>query len=123
MNSPFIFSEAPSTFRDAGSLLVRIPRGIRSKEKLFCIYRDGLRLPKYFGWNWDALDECLRDLSWLPATQPIAIVHEDFTFGSGGHNRAIYLDLLKEIVQHWSATSERKFQIILPTSLRDDLEA
>ena len=25
------------------------------------------RFPDYFGGNWDAADECLRDLSWLPA--------------------------------------------------------
>ena len=33
----------------ASSLVVRIPRGIRSKEKLLAILADKLRFPRYFG--------------------------------------------------------------------------
>lgn len=121
MTSPFVFSDDPSTFRDAAALVVRIPRGIRSKEKLFGIYADSLRLPKYFGRNWDALEECLRDLSWLPPTQAIAIIHEDLPFGPGGENRAIYLDILRDVLDHWSTTGNRRMQVIFPSTAQSDL--
>ncbi len=121
MTPPFVLIDGPASFRDATALIVRVPRGIRSKEKLFGIFADRLRLPNYFGWNWDALDECLRDLSWLPPTQSIAIVHEDLPFGPGGQNRAIYLDLLSDFLQHWSQADGRKVRIIMPTALRDDV--
>lgn len=34
----------------------------------------GLQLPDYFGRNWDALDECLADLSWLPAGDRVVLI-------------------------------------------------
>lgn len=40
---------------------------IKSKEELFRYLSQAMKFPKYFGSNWDALEECLNDLSWLPA--------------------------------------------------------
>jgi len=37
-------------------------RGVRTPERLFDELSSSLDLPDYFGRNWDALDECLRDL-------------------------------------------------------------
>ncbi|MBN1345159.1 MAG: barstar family protein [Phycisphaerae bacterium] len=34
------------------------------------------KLPSYFGHNWDALDECLCDLEWLPAEAYVTFVTE-----------------------------------------------
>jgi RNAse (barnase) inhibitor barstar len=91
------------------ALVVRIPRGIRSKEKLLAILADRLRFPRYFGYNWDALEECLRDLSWLPPGQRVEIVHQDLPFGDG-ENRATYLDILTKA----AAAPGGRFRVILP---------
>jgi len=91
-------------------LLVRVPRGIRSKEKLLAILAQGLRFPRYFGWNWDALEELLNDLSWLPAGRQIVIEHVDLPFGAGGANRAIYLDILQKA----AASQPDRLRIALP---------
>lgn len=50
-------SRLPGSAIFVGSL-----RGIRTPERLFDELSRSLDLPDYFGRNWDALDECLRDL-------------------------------------------------------------
>lgn len=118
----FEFVKSPADFQDAGAIIARIPRGIRSKEKLLTILADKLRLPGYFGGNWDALEDCLRDLTWLPAGRPVLLVHEDLPFGAGGENRGIYMAILREAAQHWAARSERTFRIVIPESLRAGMQ-
>lgn len=105
-----------STASEPGSaLFVRVPRGIRSKEKLLAVLADKLRFPGYFGWNWDALEELLRDLSWLPSRQ-VVIVHADLPFGERSENRATYLQILREAATHWDATEKGRLRLVLPSA-------
>lgn len=39
----------------------------RDKTTLLAAVARALQFPEWFGGNWDALDDCLGDLSWLPA--------------------------------------------------------
>ena len=41
--------------------------GIRDKSALMDALSRSLRLPAWFGANWDALEDCLSDLSWRAA--------------------------------------------------------
>ncbi|MBT2447335.1 barstar family protein [Streptomyces sp. ISL-43] len=51
----------------AGWTTVRLDLdGVRSKAELMRRCGGALRVPEYFGGNWDALADALRDLSWLP---------------------------------------------------------
>ena len=113
----FAFVQSPREFKDEAALVVRVPRGVRSKEKLLRILADKLRLPGYFGGNWDALEDALRDLTWLPAGRGVVIVHEDLPFGAGGENRGIYLAILQSVAEHWTASNKRSFRVVLPKSV------
>jgi hypothetical protein len=93
------------------TIVIHIPRGLRSKEKLLGIFSERLRFPRYFGWNWDAFEECLRDLSWLPDVHEIAVVHASWPF-SEGENRATYVSILEQ----WQATSPVRVRLILRDS-------
>ncbi len=55
--------------RAPGAGAVRVIRGIKCEtlEALFNEIGAALQFPDYFGENWDALDECITDLEWMPA--------------------------------------------------------
>lgn len=66
------------------SALVKTPPGYavrtiqgtkcRTASGLFDEFARALAFPDYFGHNWDALEECLADLEWLPAKGYILLI-------------------------------------------------
>jgi len=46
----------------------------RSTQGLFDEFAAALQFPCYFGENWNAFDECLADLEWLPGDAHIFII-------------------------------------------------
>jgi RNAse (barnase) inhibitor barstar len=47
---------------------------VTSEQRLFTSVAEAMSFPDYFGRNWDALDECLRDMGWSPATGFVLLV-------------------------------------------------
>jgi len=47
---------------------------ITSTRELLAQLADQLRFPEYFGYNWDALYDCLSDLAWEPGAKIIIYV-------------------------------------------------
>jgi len=40
---------------------------VHTKQRLLSVLAHGLEFPSYFGANWDALMDCLTDMTWAPA--------------------------------------------------------
>jgi Barstar (barnase inhibitor) len=65
----------PAVLEAAGIRLAEIDGlAIESKQDLMSALTGALELPGYFGRNWDALDEVLRDLGWLEADGHVLIL-------------------------------------------------
>jgi hypothetical protein len=74
---------------------------IETKQDLMSALSEALELPDYFGGNWDALDEVLRDLGWLDARGHVLVV-------SGTDSlRERHPELLDGLTESWSFSSER----------------
>ena len=92
-------------FRDDLSV-ARIIRGQRclNKERLFQEWASALQFPDYFGHNWDAFDECLGDLEWLPGTSyNFFITNIDRVLENSIDEFKIFVEILKNSAIEWKA--------------------
>ena len=57
-----------------------------------------LRFPDWFGANWDALEDCLSDLSWLPASGYVLVIED----AQPGDELGVLVDVLRSAAEWWS---------------------
>lgn len=110
----FIFGEAGHN-APSEDFVLRIPLGIKDKSGLLSAYAETGRFPEYFGKNWDALNDCLRDFSWL-GQRRIVIVHSDLPLGNEPKELSVYLDVLGNAVKSWQSEDDHELVVIFPPS-------
>ncbi len=116
----------PAAFRfgvrpPRGAHVARIPAGIDSKAALFRALVPALALPGWSGANWDALEEGLKDLSWI-AAKTVALVHEDVP-SLPKKELATYLAVLSDAVSDWKAGEAHELLVVFPASAKRALGA
>jgi RNAse (barnase) inhibitor barstar len=99
---------------------VRVAQNITSKKVLFATFATSLSFPDYFGGNWDAFEECLRDLSWLPGGL-VLVTHADLPLINDIRDVKIYLAILRDAVDWWSKPGDHQLSIVFPSLCRDQL--
>jgi RNAse (barnase) inhibitor barstar len=98
-----------------------MPAAIGSKEALLAELAQRLQFPDYFGANWDALHECIRDLSWLP-NGPIVVRHKDLPLADDIANAKTYLSVLDDAVRRVSESQDHSLVIVFPPETRGAIE-
>lgn len=73
--APFKFIDDLSGFGFSNTFCVRIDPSIGLIDELLKALYYKLWLPGYFGFNWDALYDCLRDLEWIKLYK-VVLIHE-----------------------------------------------
>lgn len=74
------------------------------KEDFLEHLSEAMKFPQWFGGNWDALADCLRDLSWVEAKGYVIILEKSKHFcASHRHEFDEAIDVLKEASVHWQA--------------------
>lgn len=108
--TPFFFGVLPP---ELTGLQFHVRPGIRSKVELMDALFEDMQLPAYFGSNWDALNECLHDLEWLPPG-PVILIHTDLPLADDEVSLRSYLALLAGAARNWQQGSERQFFVLFP---------
>jgi hypothetical protein len=91
---------------------------VSGKAELLDRLATQLSFPEYFGSNWDALSECLRDLSWI-GDGDVAIVHRELPTSLGPDGIRLYLGLLKDAAETWRARATRELVVAFPRAARE----
>ncbi|MFI6444497.1 barstar family protein [Kitasatospora sp. NPDC050543] len=61
-----------------------------------------LRFPVYFGWNWNALSDCLRDMGWAPADHYLIVIERSaLMLQECAEDRETVLKILERAGRHW----------------------
>jgi hypothetical protein len=110
---PFRFEATPRAH--AGARKIAVPSGIETKSELLSFLAGAFPLPDYFGHNWDALEECLRDLSWLD-DKKIALLHHDLPLAQEKAEARTYLQILST-----AALASARLSVIFPESSRREI--
>ena len=105
----------PDELRDAlrgGSLAVAT---VDLQQPVFEAFARALAFPDWFGRNWDALEDCLTDLSWREAAGHVVIVE-------GNEESGILVDVLRSAAQFWAARGKPFFAVFVDPQRRLKLE-
>lgn len=88
-------------------------RTINNKADFLKTASKVINLPKYFGYNWDALQDCLTDLSWFEAPSYLIAYDQWQNFA---HNYPqdwqILNDIFSEAIAYWLKRNKR-FYVLL----------
>jgi len=78
--------------------------GCQDKADALCRFARALRFPEWFGHNWDALADCLSDLSWMPADGYLLLLTgTDAWRRTDRESFDITLEVLEQAAEGWKA--------------------
>jgi RNAse (barnase) inhibitor barstar len=97
----FIYLENVNNYIDSSKdvFLASISPIMNNKEEILLELYKKLKFPNYFGFNWDALSDCLRDLQWIKEKR-VLIVHEDLP-NLSDKELFLYIDVLQYCMEDW----------------------
>lgn len=95
---------------------------LKSKDELFCLYKQSLNFPDYFGFNWDAFTDALSYLDEWMNKKTILIIHKNMPYieEEGIRN---YLHVLNKICDVWGNNSDKLlFRVYFPEVYHDMIQ-
>ena len=92
-------------------------KGAATKAQLLQRVAQALKFPDWFGGNWDALEDCLTDLSWLEGDGHVLLLES--ASGLNADDFGILADVLSSSARFWAERRKPFFAVFVqgPASL------
>jgi len=117
----FNFIDKVSTYESDKSFLAKIDSNIKTKESLFENLYSKMQFPNYFGFNWDALFDCLRDFHWIEEKK-IVLIHTEVP-QINETDLKTYLNILHEAIQDWKEDDTHVLEVVFPKADESKLKS
>ena len=86
--------------------VIKVIDGSKCKRRsdLFSELAHLFEFPSYFGYNWDALDECITDLEWMPGRGYVLFIKnaDQLLSEDVQDSYAIFIGIMKKAGEEWS---------------------
>jgi hypothetical protein len=95
-----------------GLTLARVELGKGdAKEQILSKLAQALAFPSWFGGNWDALEDCLTDLSWSKAAGHVLLIEGSASAASD--DLGVLEDVLATAAAHWAGRGRPFFAVFV----------
>lgn len=88
---------------------------IDARDDVLAGIAGALQFPAWFGHNWDALEDCLGDLSWRQHGAGHLLLFEAYPRGD---DLGVLLDVLRATAQYWAQRKRAFFAVFLDPDRR-----
>lgn len=117
MNQAIPFSFGSQGFDTSEVFYARLGPQIYKSEHLLQALYQLLWLPGYFGFNWNALDDCLTDLSWIQEYR-VVLEHVELPRIPQADLK-IYLGILRDAVFDWRHGGDHCLEVVFKVKDKD----
>lgn len=118
--SVFKYEDKSVCYGKGAVFLARIDPNIADTDELLRSFYCLLWFPGYFGFNWNALYDCLRDLDWISENK-VMIVHESLP-GIPDSDLRIYLEVLKDCILDWVNDEKHQLEVYFNEKDQGEIE-
>jgi len=94
--------------RGSGLDLARI---VLTEKNIFESFSEALQFPEWFGGNWDALEDCLGDLSWREAKGHVLVIEKQENLSRDDFG--VLVDVLASSAQYWAGKEKPFFAVFV----------
>lgn len=112
--SKFFFADEIELNETDDIYIGRLPKGVCSAVTLLELIASNLQFPSYFGCNWNALYDCLRDFDWVKS-RAIYLIHQELPILPDNELK-IYLEILRDASEDWKIDDLHELRIVFPGS-------
>lgn len=117
--SGIVFIRDPDSYYAPDAYVVHLSI-VRNKEDLLQQLCVKLKFPGYFGYNWDALSDCLRDLHWIEQKY-VVLVHDEYpVLDEQAQTR--YLMVLVDVVRDLEEGGDHSLAVVFSEEVREVVE-